>query len=949
MKIYLSLAFLFVFFGAYAQSTNSNSSVTISGTVVDAQTQEPVELAGIRILNSKDSTYVKGVSTNSFGKFNVPINRGKYILHASYLGYTDSFISVNAIKSQNDLGLIQLSADGIMLSEAVVTAKAPEIVVKGDTVEYSAALYNVQESAVLEDLIKKIPGAEVGDDGKITINGKDISKILVDGKEFFSNDPKIASKNLPAKMIEKLQVLDKKSEMAEMTGFDDGDEETVINLTVKPGMKEGVFGKAMAGYGSKDRYESNAMVNYMRNDTQLSALGGLNNTNNAGFTDFASGMGGDGGPPRGVRFGGNNGVAKAGNLGLNFATEKGEKFKINGDVRYGLNDNEVKSESHKINTGANRTENSNSWGNNKTQNLGSNFRMEWNPDTLTRIIFRPEFQYNKNRKEQTSFAHIIDENEMDMNQDIDSYYYSDGDGINLNGSLWMSRKLNSKGRSINLRLSGGLDNSDSDGYNYSNTNFYENPLRNDSVIDQRFTTDNKGNNWRSRLSYIEPLGRNNFVELTYDIRNTTSEVDKKSYSKDDPMSDLYDKIDTAYTRRVKNMFLNQKISVSFRSVRKNFNYLVGIGLEPSRSKTEIAEPQKDLKIIPAKSYLNIAPRARFNYMWSKRHNLRIDYRGRANSPTALQLYDGISSQSGFNKTVGNSKLRPSFSNNITIRYQKFVPEKSASMMLFGNFTQTSNDVVSTIQYDSIGQTNSYANVNGNWNGNLRFIINTPLKNKKFSINSMSYVSYDRSNALINDRKSDAWFKNTANTYRLRESLGLRFRTELAPAHPGLWDFEFNVRGNISFVGINNSISTNQNKNTYDYGGYADFSLTLPFNFRIDSDVTYSANSGYGEGFSRNEWLWNASVSKDIFRAKNGTIRFKMYDILQERSNVSRRSDAGSIEDIRTNTINSYFMASFTYTFQMFKGGVKADDMQRSGYDRHDRPRGGGSGRGYHRF
>ncbi|MFR9165819.1 MAG: outer membrane beta-barrel protein [Dysgonomonas sp.] len=417
---------------------------------------------------------------------------------------------------------------------------------------------------------------------------------------------------------------------------------------------------------------------------------------------------------------------------------------------------------------------------------------------------------------------------------------------------------------------------------------------------------------------MEPIGRNNFLELTYNIRGTNSEMDKRTFRKDNSGTNDYTVIDTAYTRLVKNDFLNQNISLNFRSMRKNFNYMIGVGIEPSSTKTEITDPKMEEKIIPRKNYLNFAPRARFHYNWDKRHNLRVDYRGSAESPTAQQLYDGIISQNGFNVTTGNPNLRPSFENRVDIRYQKFNPEKASSMILFGRFTHTSNDIVTVSKYDGPSRITSYDNINGNWNGNLRFIFNFPLKNKKFSINSMSFGSYEKSNTLINNRNSVDPQKNRANIYRLRENMGLRFTSDL---------LEFNVRGNISYYSVNNSISTNSNKNTYDYGGYFDFTLNLPYDFRIDSDITYSTNSGYGEGFNRNEWLWNASISKDIFKAKNGTIRFKIYDILQERSNISRSISSESIQDSRTNTISSYFMFNFVYRFQIFKGGAKASDMR----------------------
>ena len=283
---------------AFAQQ----SGVNVTGSVVEQGSDTPIEQATVRLLNVKDSAMVRGVVRARNGSFTLKhVKKGSYLLHITFIGYDPLYkpLQITGKKNPVNVGKLELSDGAIELGEAVVIGKAPEVTVRNDTVEYNADSYKVTEGSVLEDLLKKMPGVEVDSEGKITVNGKEVKKVMVDGKEFFSDDPKVASKNLPAKMIDKLQVLDKKSDMAQMTGFDDGEEETVINLTVKPGMKQGWFGNAYGGYGSKDRYEGNAMVNRFVNNDQITFMGGANNTNNMGFSDLAStmfsGMGGGGG------------------------------------------------------------------------------------------------------------------------------------------------------------------------------------------------------------------------------------------------------------------------------------------------------------------------------------------------------------------------------------------------------------------------------------------------------------------------------------------------------------------------------------------------------------------------------------------------------------------------------------------------------------------------------
>lgn len=894
----------------YAQ----NQTNTITGKIFDGVTKEPVLSASVRILSAKDSTYVNGTVTNDKGQFSINVNNGRYIAEISFLGYATQYFDVSTRKGNLALGDVFLKEGGILLGEATVTAKAVEILVKGDTIEYNADSYKTQESAVLEDLIKKIPGAEVDKDGKITINGKEISKVLVDGKEFFSDDPKVASKNLPAKMIEKLQVLDRKSDMSLMTGFDDGNEETVINLTVKPGMKEGLFGNAMGGYGSKDRYEGSAMVNYMRDNTQMTGLGGINNTNNAGFTDFASGMLGQGGPPRGVRFGANNGVAKTVNGGFNFATEQKNILKWGGNVRYGSTDNDVSTTRDKQYTGLNRTEATTSFGNNKSDNLGANLRFEWKPDSMTTIIFQPNVQYNQNRNNQSSSTITNDLDNPLLSTSENSKYFSDGSGLKLNGELNISRKLNNKGRIVSLGVTGSANDSHTDGDNYSLIKYTSDPSKADSILDQRFNQKDNSYTLSALVSYVEPLGRNNFMQLTYDISNTHSETDKRAFANDG--SGNYTTIVEASTRNVKNDFLKQRISLNFKSVREKYNYTIGMGVEPSSSKTTITDPSQLGNDIPRKSYFNFAPNGQFNYMWDKRHNLRIDYKGTTNQATTLQLYDGVISQSGLNETWGNPNLKPSYQNRLSIRYHNFKPEQSSAFMIFGRFTHTLNDIVSVSSRNSVGGMNTtYTNVNGNVNGSLRVIYNTPLRNQKFTFNAMTFGSYARSNSFVDSEK------NTANVYKFEENMGMQFKSSLVDA---------GLRGKFGYSKSKNTLNTKNDQSVFDYGGYANLTFYLPYDFNVDTDMDYTTNSGYSDGYKLNQWLWNASISKQFLKAKNATLRIKIYDILKERTNVSRQYNTLYIEDVATNTINSYFMVSLVYRFQVFKGGAKAADMMDGG-------------------
>ncbi|MDO5664988.1 MAG: TonB-dependent receptor [Bacteroidia bacterium] len=908
---------------------SAQNSGRISGKIIDQETKEPVVQANVRILQQKDSVYLNGVATNNKGDFSISLPYGNYIVHVTYVGHTDFYrnVSLNNLNTTVNLGAVELGTDNILLDAAVVTAKAAEIVVRGDTIEYNADSYKVTESAILEDLLKKMPGVEVSSEGKITVNGREIKKIMVDGEEFFSSDPKVASKNLPAKMVDKLQVLDKRTDMARMTGFDDGDEETIINLTVRPGMKEGLFGNAFVGYGTKDRYEGNAMVNYMKDKNQYTALGGFNNTNNTGFSDLASSMfGGGGGGGRRMFFGGGSGITTSGNAGFNFSRQFTDKLKLGGNLRYGLTDNNTLSKTHTQNilSSGNTIEDENNSSNNYSQNFNMDLRLEWTPDTLTRIIFSPTGSVYNNRRTELSDFSTITETIGDSINYGDSKYNSEGNGKDLSARLDVSRTLGKKGRILSIQLRGGMSDSENTGTNLSNT-FY-NGVKADDIIDQRFINTNNSKNWRSYVSYVEPLGNNYAIQFAYQYRQNISESDRDTRVQD--ALGNYTILDEQYSKRLENNFTNQEIELNFQSVREKYDYTIGFSAQPSSSQNKTFIGEKKISDF-TRNVVNYAPMAQFNYRWTRQHNLRLRYYGNTSQPSVTQLSPVVDVSNPLNITYGNPELKPSFQHRLNLRYQNFNPEKNRSMGFFGDIRYLTNDIVSsTITDKATGRRETtFENVTGNWTANGRIMLNLPLKNIKFSIFSMSFASYNHANGFSNREK------NLSRRLNLGETLGLNYRSDV---------LDFGIRGNVSYNKVKNSLAGQRNQEFLNYGGNANTIIYLPWNMSIESDINYSTNSGYADGFAQDEWLWNASIQKQLFKQKNGTIRLKIYDILQQRSNISRSVTSNYIRDTTTNTLTTYFMVHFVYRFNIFKGGATAEDMTpRRGYGRGYRRSHGG--------
>ena len=905
--------------GIFAQQNREGGNrprVEITGTIVEHENQEPIEQATVRLLNARDSSFVSGVVSSNNGIFSLKdIRQGEYILNVSFVGLKTVYKNVQARGQQStiNVGKIELEDNSIALGEAVVIGKMAEIIVRNDTIEYNADSYKVAEGSALEELLKKMPGVEIDDDGKVTVNGKEITKIMVDGKEFFTNDPKVASKNLPADIVDKIQVFERRSDMAQMTGFDDGNEEPTINLTIKPGMKQGWFGNAFAGYGSQDRYEGNAMVNRFVNNDQITVMGGLNNTNNMGFSDLSSTISPDGGR----RFnpgGAGNGITSSGNIGLNFSKEFTPKSTLSGNARYSRSDNDAERKIYRENIlsmDSTSLENERSIINSISDNIGTELRLEWKPDTMTRILFRPEISYNRSQRYENRDIDIFESN-MDTISITNSQNTSESEGYNVGARLELSKTLNNSGRVFSLSLSGSIDDSYTNGSYYNLEQQYY--LGQDSILDQRYRYDNTGSNYRAFTSWVEPIGRNNFIQLTYSISQRQQESLRSTYSKGID-SEEYNLLDTAYSRSFRNNFITQRAGLSFRSQREKYNYTIGLNVDPSYSSSENFVGDEVLQKI-SRDVINISPSAQFNYIFSRQSNLRISYNGRTSQPSMTQLQPVADLSDPINIVIGNPDLKPRYTNNLSVRLQTFQSETQTAFMIFANGNYVVNDIVSsTTTLQGGRRETTYKNINGNYNGNVRMIMNSPLRNKKFTVNSMTMASYSNSYGFSNREK------NQNNNLTLMERAGIDYRSSI---------FDLGINGNIRYNKTTNTLQAQNNRETYNYGVGGTTTIYLPLNFRIESDINYSTNSGYVSGYEQSEVLWNASASKNFLKNNQGTLRFKIYDILQQRSNISQSQTANYTQFSETNTLNSYFMVHFIYRFSIFSGGASAQDMRPGG-------------------
>ncbi len=941
----------------------ADNQYTITGTLVDGTTKEKIEAASVSILNVKDSTEVTGSVTNKNGVYALKVNKkANFLLRVNYVGYksvykpfsTSSDVTVN-------LGTIELFEDVIELGEAIVKGKRAEVVVKNDTIEYDAASYKTEENAVVEDLLKKLPGVEVDKDGKITINGKEIKKFLVDGKEFFSDDPKVASKNLPAEIVEKLQVMDRKSDLARLTGFDDGEEESIINITVKQGMKQGTMGNAAAGLGrdlnmDKDtRYLAGGMVNHMKNSDRYTLMINTNNTNNIGASDMGE-----------VRFGGmrgmrgaSGGIVDAQNFMFDMNKEFSPKLSLNGSISYNGMDRNTKSEVESVTFSERMSQQDKSItrGQNLSDNFGLNFRLEWRPDSSNTFIFRPTLSYNKSNSDQDKLFARYNYNTLDTLFDGASKSHFEGEGYYLGGSFEYSHKFNKPGRVLSTQLRTTYNDSYSYGHSEWEQRMFENNVYDrDSVRNQRSENDNLSTNMRLFVSYVEPIGHDNFIQLAY---RGTYDKTKGINSTYNLYGDEAAELDTAVlygnqSRSTLRNSLTNRASLSFKSVRQKYNYTIGVNLDPSSSENKTYQPyvnELTTQMVPwsydnrlpniqgdsliskvDQNVMNLSPVFNFNYMFGQRSNLRIDYEGNTNQPTANQLRDYRDESDPMNITYGNPNLKPGYTNEFRARFNKFVPESQLfyNFNLMGNLSV--NDIASvTKMQENGGRETTYKNINGNWDVALMGGFNVPLKNKKFTVGNFVRTSFDNRKSFSNEQE------NTQKNIYVMDNARLNFRCKL---------FDLGASVSLGYRNVENDINSKNNLETFDWGAGGNTTWYLPYQITLASDINWIKRNGYADGFNISEVMWNASASKQLFNKKYGagTVKLAIYDILQQRSSVSGGSTTNGYNYTRSNVIPSYFMCSFIYRFTIFPKGSSATESDVRG-NTWEGPRRGGDGGG----
>ncbi len=940
----------------------------ISGEIVDRDTKDPAMQVTVQLLKM-DSSYVAGTISNENGIFSLTApENGKYLLRISSIGYTTQVKRIVISEDKNlAMGRMEMGSDAIMLKGATITAQAQKVVLKEDTFVYNSAAYRTPEGSAIEELVKRLPGAEVSDDGTIKINGKEVKKILVDGKEFMTGDTKTALKNLPTSIVDKIKAYDEKSDLSRITGIDDGEEQTVLDFGLKRGMNKGMFSNIDVAAGTENRYSAKGMAALMSDNNRLMLFGNANNVNDMGF-----------GGGRGGRFGaGRQGLNANKMLGINYNYEKKKKLKMDASLRWNHSDGDTYTNSAKqdfVNKDGGAFSNSLKQNYSRSNSWDGRLRLEWQIDSMTNLMFRPSVKWEitdglsnelSAKYSDDPFAFVTsplsktDINKLDSlgkmvnTEDKNGISYNDNNTVQ--GMLQFNRKLGTNGRNFTLRADASYGKTTAKQLSTDNVYYYllHKLSGEDSTYQMNrysFTPTTKYS-YSAQATYSEPLWKATFLQLSYKFTYNYNKSDRSTYDFSNLGENYFASINPYYrgwdsyfnlldnqsVDGYKNNDLSRKsqyknyihdINVMLRLIRNKYQLNAGVMVQPQT--TKFTQDYLGVSVDTTRSITNFSPTVDFRYRFSKVSNLRFNYRGTSSQPSMSDLLAISDNTDPMNVQVGNPGLKPSFTNNLRLFYNTYIEKHQRAIMTFVNYSNTRNAISNMVYYNSLdgSRINTKINVDGNWNANAGFMFNTAIDSAGvFNVNSFTNLRYENSVAYIQPDKNSSLQQNFTKSATINERLAGSYRNS--------W-LEFELDGSLNYTRARNQLLEKNNLDTWQFAYGGTINISLPWNMSFNTDLHQNSRRGYNDNaMNTNELIWNAQIAQSLLKGNALTLSLQFYDILRQQSNISRTLTAMERSDTEYNSINSYVMLHAIYKLNIFGSKEAREKMMQGPQGRPD--------------
>ncbi len=889
-------------------------SVTIEGTIMDSISKRALTSATVSLANATDSSLINFTRASDDGYFQFKnIAPGKYLLSVSYVGFQPLWLGIKVgATSKLSLGNIYLS-DVSQISTVTVTARRPPVVINGDSIEFNSENFKTVPNAVVEDLLKKMPGIDVDKAGGITVNGKTVTKVFVNGKEFFTGDPKMATKNLPADAVDKIQVYDRKSDQAMFTGIDDGNEETAINIKTKKDRKQSTFGKLTGAHGTPGRFDAQGNVNRINNDEQYSLIGTANNVNKQNFNNgdianFSGGGGGRGGGGVTINFSGGDGGTDANARGVADTYSLGGNYSnILNDKKMDFNTNANASDVFRFNTSNsftqnlipgnnfNRTSNSLSKSQNQQQRLNVTIDNKVSENFSYRFTPSVSKQRNSSYSESTTNTTLPDGTPVNATASMSS---SLSDAYNISNTLLLRKKFQKKGRTISSTITQGYNESVANGAQFTDQLIYTNGiLMKDSILDQQNKRKAVTQSYSANMVYTEPISKRSLLEFNAYLNQNNSSSSRRIFDRNS-VNGQYDLLNTRLTNEFSSEYTYAGGGMNYRLNQKKYNFSTGFSLQNALLNGFNTSTSTKIK----QEFKDVLPSAMFQYNFSQTQNLNFNYRTSTNQPSLTQLQPVLDQSNINNQTIGNPNLKRTYNHNLNLRFfsTKILAQRNFFALLNAQFVNNS-----IVNYDSILPTRQTlskpVNVNGiyrlNATVNYGFGVKKLYSRINFGINTGYNNNVNYANGVL----------NTIIIKSISPSINYSFSLDEV--------LDINLVARHNYNNTNNAINSALNTKFITRVYNADIIGYLPFNLVLNQSLNFTINEGRAAGFNTAVPIWNGSISKFFLKNKRAELKISAFDILNRNIGVSRNVSQNQIVDQSYNVINQYFLVGFTYSLQ----------------------------------